>query len=159
MYVKEQTGLTAPTPAAEFVEFFAEAWRSGGADPERFFAEIGSRMTPTTRLVQPLARTVRGPEGLRELFTPLFAAIPDLRSRVERWGATEDGVLIEHTLHGTLGGRPINWSLVDRFILRDGFFEERRAYFDPLPLALVLLSRPRASFKLLPAMFKRRETK
>ena len=115
-------------------------------------------MTPDTRLVQPLARTVRGPAGARELFMPVFQAIPDLRSEVHRWGATDDGVLIEHTLSGTLAGKPLAWTATDRFILRDdGTFLERRAYFDPLPLVAAMLRRPRAAAKLLPGLLRRKE--
>ena len=51
-----------------------------------------------------------------------------------RWGATEDGALIEIRLHGTLGGRPLEWTAVDRLVLRDGLIAERHSYFDPLPL-------------------------
>ena len=142
---------------AEFVEFFAALWRIGATDPERFFADCGARMTPDARLIQPLAPVARGPEGMRRTFAPIFEAIPDLRSEVNHWGATEDGVLIEHTLSGTLGGRPIRWTAVDRFILRGELFEERRAYFDPLPLVGAMLTRPRASLKLLPGLFRRKE--
>ena len=51
-----------------------------------------------------------------------------------RWGATEDGALIEIRLHGTLGGRPLEWTAVDRLVLRDGLIAERHSYFDPLPV-------------------------
>ena len=115
-------------------------------------------MTPDTRLIQPLARTVRGLAGAREMFMPIFEVIPDLRSEVHRWGPTEDGLLIEHTLHGTLAGKPLRWTTTDRFILGDdGRFLERRAYFDPLPLVAAMLMRPWASAKLLPGLFRRKE--
>jgi hypothetical protein len=150
------TAQATTTRTEEFAEFFAELWAVGATDPERFFELVASRMTPQTRLVQPLARVAHGPDGLRELFTPLFEAVPDLRSRVERWGPTEDGLLIEHTLSGTLAGKPLRWTATDRFILRDdGRFLERRAYFDPLPLLLAMLSRPWVSFKLVPGLFRR----
>lgn len=143
----------------EFVEFFSELWAIGATQPERFFALLEARMTPETRLIQPLARTVRGPAGARELFGPLFEVIPDLRSEVRRWGPTEDGVLIEHTLGGTLSGKRLSWDVTDRFILDDGgAFLERRAYFDPLPLVAAMLSRPWASAKLLPGLLRRKET-
>jgi len=144
--------------AADFVAFFEEIWRTGATDPSRFFALLEARMTAETRLIQPLARTVRGPAGARELFTPVFDAIPDLRSAIHRSGPTEDGVLIEHTLSGTLAGKPLRWTATDRFILADdGRFLERRAYFDPLPLLLAMLSRPWVSLKLLPGLLRRKE--
>jgi hypothetical protein len=97
----------------------------------------------------------RRPSRLR--FTPIFAAIPDLRSTVVRFGPTDDGILIEHTLRGTLGSRPLEWTAVDRFILRDdGLIAERRAYFDSLPLIGAMLRSPRAALKLLPVLLRAR---
>lgn len=142
---------------AEFARFFGEGWAIGATDPERFFAHFGPAFAPDARLVQPLAPTAIGPAGLRERFTPIFAAIPDLRSEVLRFGPTEDGVLIEHRLHGTLGRTPLEWVAVDRFILRDdGLIAERRAYFDSLPLIGAMLRSPRAAMKLLPVVLGRR---
>jgi ketosteroid isomerase-like protein len=142
--------------AAEFARFFGEGWAIGASDPERFFAHFGPAFAPDARLVQPLAPTAIGPEGLRERFTPIFAAIPDLRSEVVRFGATDDGVLIEHVMRGTFGGRPLELPVTDRFILRDGLIAERRAYFDPLPLVGAMLRSPRTSVKLLPVLLRRR---
>jgi ketosteroid isomerase-like protein len=144
----------SPT-AADFARFFGDGWAIGATDPERFFAHFGPAFAPDARLVQPLAPTAIGPAGLRERFTPIFAAIPDLRSEVLRFAPTEDGVLIEHTLRGTLGRRPLEWTAVDRFILRDGLIAERRAYFDPLPLIGAMLRSPRAALKLLPVLLDR----
>lgn len=146
-------------PPAEFVEFFADGWRSGANEPERFFEHFSGRLTADAAMIQPFSRVARGPRGLRELFEPLFRVMPDLRGEVVRWGATEDGVLIELALRGTLGGRPVQWTTVDRIILRDGLIIERRAYFDPLPLLRALLSRPAASLKLLAMMLGRKEAR
>ena len=135
MNTQTVTHPAALTPTAEeLVAFFQEGWSAGATDPERFFAHFGGRLTPDCLMTQPLAAPARGPEGLRQLFTPLFEAVPDLRVDVIRWGATEDGALIEIRLHGTLGGRPLAWTAVDRLVLRDGLIAERHSYFDPLPL-------------------------
>ena len=148
---------TADTTAAEeLVAFFQEGWSAGATDPERFFAHFGGRFTPDCLLTQPLAAPARGPEGLRQLFTPLFRAVPDLRVDVVSWGATEDGALIEIRLHGTLGGRPLAWSAVDRLVLRDGLIAARHSYFDPLPLMATLLKRPLASAGLVRALISGR---
>jgi hypothetical protein len=149
---------TTKTPAEDFVGFFGELWSAGATDRQRFFSMLEARMTPDTRLIQPLARTVRGPAGARALFAPLFEAVPDLRSEIHRFGPTEDGVLIEHTLSGTLAGKRLRWTATDRFILADdGRFLERRAYFDPLPLVAAMLARPWAAAKLLPGLMRRKE--
>lgn len=145
--------------AAEFVDFFAAGWAIGATNPERFFAHFGSRMTEDTRMIQPLSPVFRGSRGLRELFAPLFEVITDLRGEVLRWGETDDGVLVELRLAGTLGGRPIAWVTVDRITVRDGVMLEREAHFDPLPLVGRMLRAPRASMKLIPLMLRRKESR
>jgi ketosteroid isomerase-like protein len=143
--------------AAEFADFFGAGWAIGATDPERFFGHFGARMTPDALMLQPLAAPVRGPKGLRALFEPLFEAIPDLTGDVVRWGETGDGVLIELRLRGALGGRPVEWTTVDRITLREGLIAGREAHFDPLPLVVAFLRRPRTSVKLLPALLRRKE--
>jgi hypothetical protein len=44
-------------------------------------------------------------------------------------------------------------------VLRDGLIAERHSYFDPLPLLGVLLSRPRASARLVRALIAGRRRK
>jgi ketosteroid isomerase-like protein len=133
----------------ELVAFFAEGWRIGASDPERFYAHFGSRFTPDALLTQPLAAPAHGPRGLRDLFAPIFAAMPDFGVEVLRWGATADGALIEIRLRGTLSGRPISWTAVDRLVLRDGLIAERHSYFDPLPLLRAFLRSPRVLWAVL----------
>ena len=106
--------VIAPSQAEELVAFFAEGWRIGASDPERFYAHFGSRLT--RRRPDDAAAGGPGPRprGLRELFAPLFAAMPDFGVEVLRWGATADGAMIEIRLRGTLG-RPVTWTAVDRW--------------------------------------------
>jgi hypothetical protein len=148
---------TAPAQAAatEFVEFFAAGWVIGARDPEVFFRHFGPRMHPNTALIQPIARPARGPGALRELFGPLFKAVPDLTGTLGRWGQTDDGVFIELTLRGHLGSKPVEWTVVDRIILEDGLIRERRSYFDPAPLLKAVALRPRASLPLLLSLFRK----
>jgi ketosteroid isomerase-like protein len=147
---------TSTTIAAEFVEFFEAGWKFGAGDADGFFRHFGPRMHPNTALIQPIAPTARGPRALEELFTPLFKAIPDLVGELKRWGETTDGVFIELTLRGHLGGRPVEWTVVDRIILEDGLIRERRSYFDPAPLLKAVALRPRASLPLLLGVFRRK---
>jgi hypothetical protein len=149
--------MTTPTKtsAREFVEFFEAGWKFGARDADGFFRHFGPRMHPNTTLIQPIARAARGPKALHELFVPLFEAIPDLVGDLKRWGETADGVFIELNLHGHLGGRPVEWTVVDRIILEDGLIRERRSYFDPAPLLKAVALRPRASLPLLLSVFRR----
>jgi SnoaL-like domain len=147
---------TTETTAKEFVEFFAAGWKFGARDSEAFFRHFGPRMHPNTVLIQPIAGPARGPGALRQLFEPLFTAIPDLVGDLKRWGETADGAFIELTLHGQLGGRPVEWTVVDRIILEDGLIRERQSYFNPAPLLKAIALRPRASLPLLLSVFRRK---
>jgi len=149
------TSAQTHAAATEFADFFAAGWKLGARDAEAFFRHFGPRMHPNTALIQPLAPPARGPGALRELFGPLFKAIPDLVGVVEHWAETDDGVFIELTLRGHLGRRPVEWTVVDRIILEDGMIRERRSYFDPAPLLKAVASRPHASLPLLLGLLKR----
>ncbi len=118
-----------------FVEYWA-APREG---------RLGTLLAEDVHLEAPLVPTAHSlAEGERG-FAQLFALIPDLRAEVKRWGATEDGVLIEFDLNGHTGGKPISWHGVDHFALgEDGLATERLTYFDSLPLILTVLRRPRS---------------
>ena len=143
------------TDAKEFIDFFAAGWELGARDAEGFFRHFGPRMHPDTALIQPIAPPARGPGALRELFGPLFKAVPDLTGTLRRWGQTDDGVFIELTLRGHLGSRPVEWTVVDRIILEDGLIRERRSYFDPAPLLKAVALRPHAALPLLLSLFRK----
>jgi ketosteroid isomerase-like protein len=139
---------------AEFAAFFADGWAIGATDPDGFFDHFASRMTDDAVFTQPLAPTRRGPAGLRRLLDPLFAAFPDLRGELIRWGPTEDGVIAELRLSSASTG--VGWTTLDVIQLRDGRIARRDAHFDPLPLLGALLKRPRVAARLLPPMLSRR---
>lgn len=125
------------TPA-EFAAWFAEFWRA--PDP----GALDAVSTPDVRFVQPL---VRGSDlrGFQRDLRRLLAVVPDLHGTTHRWApAGEDALFIEHSLSGTLDGRRLEWSVVDRITLRDGKLAERVAWFDPLPVMAAVATRPRA---------------
>jgi ketosteroid isomerase-like protein len=134
--------------ASDFVDRFASAW--GRSDLEGLMALLADDVV----LIQPMMQTVTGKAACREEFSRLFGFIPDLRARVHRWAARDDVVFIEFTLEGTVGGRAVSWPAVDRFRLRDGLAVERVSYFDPLPIGLELLKRPRAWRRMLKSRFR-----
>jgi hypothetical protein len=125
--------------AEDFVRRFTEYW----AAPRE--GRLDTLLAVNARLVAPLVPTANSRAEGERAFAQLFALIPDLRAEVKRWGATEDGVLIEFDLSGNTGGRPISWRGVDHFALgEDGLATERLTYFDSLPLILTVLRRPRS---------------
>ena len=46
-------------PPAEFVQVFADGWRTGPTEAERFFEHFGRRLTADATLIQPLSRVAR----------------------------------------------------------------------------------------------------
>jgi len=125
--------------AAEFVERFQAYWRA--PTPQGLEAVLA----PRTRLVAPLTATTQTREEGIRAFAALFELVEEMSAEVHRWGATEDGVLIEFTVTGKAGGKPISWHAVDRFVVgADGLATERVSYFDSAPLALTLARRPRS---------------
>jgi SnoaL-like domain len=125
--------------AADFVRRFAEYWRA--PTPEGLATMLAER----ARLVAPMTPTTHTLAEGQRAFAALFELIQGLTAEVHRWGATSDGVLIEFTLSGSAGGKPIAWEAVDRLVVgKDGLATERVSYFDSLPIALTAAGRPRA---------------
>jgi SnoaL-like protein len=125
--------------AADFVRRFAEYWRA--PTPQG----LATVLAPEVRLVAPMTPVTHTLNEGQRAFAALFEAIGDLTAEVHRWGATEDGVLIEFTLRGIAGGKPISWTAVDRFVLGEaGLATERISYFDSAPIVLAAARRPRA---------------
>ncbi len=132
------SGSQSERAAADFVERFVEYWKAPTLEG------LDALVAPQVRLVAPMTPTTRTREQGKQAFADLFELIPGLTAEVHRWGATEDGVLIEFTLSGTAGGRPISWDAVDRFVLDgDGLATERISYFDSAPIALTVAGRPK----------------
>ncbi len=125
--------------AADFAERFSAYWQA--PTPQG----LETVLAPRVRLVAPLVPTTHTrAEGIRA-FAALFELVEGMKAEVHRWGATADGVLIEFTVSGRAGGKPISWHAVDRFVIgADGLATERVSYFDSAPLALTLARRPRA---------------
>jgi ketosteroid isomerase-like protein len=146
----------APTDAdpalvakAAFVEQFRTGW-AGGADTlvALFLPEL---LDPDVVMTQPLLPPARGHDGFAAFFETLFSAIPDLRGEVHDWRPTDDGVEIDFTLHGTLGGQPFELRTTDRIVLRDGRVLERHARMDPRALLATIARHPLASTGLVAA--------
>jgi hypothetical protein len=125
--------------AADFVERFAAYWRAPSV------AGLDALLAPDVRLVAPLTRTSEGLAEARRAFAAILTLVPDLSAEVHRWGPTEEGVLIDFTLTGSVGGTAISWPAIDRIVLgEDGLARERVSRFDSLPLVLAVVRSPRA---------------
>lgn len=131
----------------EFVDAFAEFWSTPSVDG------LDALLSEEIVLRQPLGPTTRGLRAGKRAFAKIFASIPDLHAVVDRWSPTYDGVLIEFRLIGTVGGRPVEWPVVDRFTLRDGMALERVSYFDPTPLLRAVATRPTSWWRFVRSRF------
>lgn len=124
--------------AAEFVERFRAYWRAPSA------AGLETLLADDVRLVAPMTPTTHSLEQGKRAFAGILALVPDLTGEVHRWGATDDGVLIEFTLSGSIAGVAVSWRAVDHIVLReDGLALERVSYFDTAPLILTAFRHPR----------------
>ena len=136
--------------AADFVRRFVEYWQA--PTPEGLATVLAEQV----RLVAPMTPTTPTLKDGQRAFASLFELIQDLTAAVHRWGATSDGVLIEFTLSGSVGGKPISWDAVDRFVVGDdGLATERISYFDSMPIVLSGARRPRAWPSLLRSRLRR----
>lgn len=125
--------------AADFAARFGAYWRAPSVDG------LDALLAPEVRLVAPMTPTTRTLAEGKRAFAAILGLVPDLTGEVHAWGATEDGLLIEFTLSGSVAGVPVSWSAVDRILLDpDGLATERVSYFDTAPLALNVLRHPRA---------------
>jgi hypothetical protein len=132
------TGEAAELRAADFARRFAEFWSSPSPD------RLAMLLADDVRLVAPMTPVTDTLAEGEKAFATIFGLIPDLTAEVHGWGATDSGVLIDFTLSGSAGGAPISWRAVDRIeIGEDGLATERVSYFDPLPLILAVVRRPR----------------
>jgi hypothetical protein len=132
---------------AAFVEHFRSGWAGGaGTLVELFLPDL---LDPAVVMTQPLLPPARGHDGFAAFFELLFGAIPDLHGTVRDWRPTDDGVEIDFTLHGTLGGESFALPTTDRIVLRDGRVLERHAQTDPRALVTTLARHPLASLSLL----------
>lgn len=113
---------------AAWVSAFQHVWTAPGANLERLLALMSEDVVLRAPTTPPVSR---GRAAGRAAFTRALRAMPDLRAEVLRWSSTGDTLFIEMTFHATVGGAPVAWGNVDRFIFRDGQAIERLAYFDP----------------------------
>lgn len=124
-----------------WVEIFREAFAGGSFAS---VARLSDLCHPDYRGVQPQTPDAVGPAGFLDLFSRLYALIPDLSGVILDSHVHDDGVIIEVRVTGTLGGRPVVWDACDKFRFQDGLVAGRVTYLDPTPLLAAIATRPRA---------------
>lgn len=124
--------------AADFVRRFQTIWAR--PDPEA----LNGLVHADIEFIQPMETPVHGHREAAAFWRRLLTLIPDVRGEVISWGLREDRLYLEFRMRGTLGGKPIQWVVLDRILLEDGRVRQRIAYFNPLPLVHAVITRPRA---------------
>ncbi len=124
--------------ASDFVDRFETWWAA--PDPEN----LDTLLDPDVVLLQPILPRTVGLVAAQRSFRRLLAAVPDLTGTVHGWAAKDTTVFIEFTLSGTLGGRPLAWPNVDRFVVGPhGRAIMRVNFHDSVALVGKMTTRPR----------------
>jgi hypothetical protein len=89
--------------AAEFVRRFEPYWEAPTAEG------LATVLADNVRLEAPTMPTTNTLEDAKRVWAGMLELIPDLTATVHRWGATDDGVMIEFTLTGTVPTGSISW--------------------------------------------------
>ena len=111
---------------AEWVQVFDEVWEAPRERLERLLGLLSEDIVLKAPTRPPVSH---GKEAGRRAFQRAFKAFPDLRAKSKRWAAAGDVLFIEFTFTATVGGVPLSWDSVDRFIFKDGQAVERIAFF------------------------------
>jgi hypothetical protein len=121
------------------VEAFMDGWKQ--PNPHAW----DKLLATDVELHQPLMPDGIGVDHWRREFARLQRFLPDIRGEVIDWAPMSDGVVIHLRCHATAGGRPLTFDALDRLRLSvDGTVARRDSFFDPTPLVVALLTRPRA---------------
>jgi limonene-1,2-epoxide hydrolase len=124
----------------EFPEVFGEGWAL--PKPQPFLDHFLPLIHPQATFTQPMFSDAHGPAEVERIFRRLFTLVPDLIATPRRSAVYDDVVFIESDCTGTLGAKPISFSVCDRFVIRDGKLFDRRSYSDPRPVLGAVLRRP-----------------
>ncbi|MEU9021299.1 nuclear transport factor 2 family protein [Actinomadura sp. NPDC048394] len=131
----------------ELPAVFAAGWAL--PKPDAFLDHFRPVIAPDATFVQPMFPDARGIAAIEDMFRKLFALFPDASLRVVGSAVQGDTVYIESTCTVTLGRKPAEFDVCDRFTLADGAIRTRRSFSDPLPLLLTGLRRPSAWPRLI----------
>jgi len=121
------------------VDIFRSGWQAPTPDAWDGFLDQHSQM------VQPMLRDGIGAAFWHDESARALGVMPDLRAEVLSWSGLEEQLFIHLRFHATVGGRPLSWDAVDLLQLRtDGSLVRRDSFFDSVPVARALATRPRA---------------
>ncbi|TWF76891.1 SnoaL-like protein [Pseudonocardia hierapolitana] len=139
-----------PSVHQQVVDRFAKGWDR--PDPHAW----DELLAEDAELVQPLLCSGRGRAVWQEEARRLLRLAPDLRGDVLGWAGHDDVVFIDVRLSATVGGKPLTFRSFDKLLIGpDGCVLRREAFFDPSPVALALLLRPKAWLRAARLLLRR----
>lgn len=126
----------------DFPEVFATGWAL--PKPDGFLDFFVPMIASDAAFCQPSFGDARGPVQVAHMFRQLFTLFPDLTAAPQHSAVAGDIVFIESTCTATVGKRPIQFEVCDRFVVRDGQIQERRSHSDAVPTMVAIARSPRA---------------
>ena len=128
------TSSGARVGIADWVTAFAEVWKAPRERLDQLLALLDENVVLKAPTTPPV---MKGHSESRRVLERAFPAMPDWRAEVHRWSAEDDTLFIEMSFSATIGGKPVTWRNVDRFLFRDGVAVERTAFFNPVRRAFL----------------------
>lgn len=117
--------------AETFVRSFEAAWANHDGHA------VQALWQPDGRLFTPIVDRPVSPHELLALLAAQTRMIPDLAWHLVDWAVRGETVYVEWRVTQTLAGIPVEWTGIDRFLMRDGKIFEERVYADTTPMRLI----------------------
>jgi ketosteroid isomerase-like protein len=124
----------------EFPGVFTRGWAR--PKPTEFLNFFLPLIAADATFIQPGFPVAVGHDQIARTFRRLFALLPDMTAVPQYTAVTGAIVFVESACVATLSGKPIEFRVCDRFVLRDGKISARHSFSDLLPLLTAVLRHP-----------------
>jgi hypothetical protein len=114
-----------------FVRSFEAAWaaRDGNA--------MQALWRPEGKLFTPIVDRPVSPHELPKLVALQTQIAPDLSWHLVAWAARGDMVYVEWRVTQSIAGAVVEWTGMDRFVMKEGKILEERVYADTTPMRMI----------------------
>ena len=127
------------TPA-ELPAAFAEGWAL--PKPDAFLDFFMPLIHEDAVFTQPLLAQARGHAQIDAMFRRLFGLMPEFVAVPRRFAVDREVVFIESHCLAAVARTRVRFQVCDRFVVSDGRICERWTFFDPSPMARIIVARP-----------------
>jgi limonene-1,2-epoxide hydrolase len=126
----------------EFPDVFAAGWAL--PKPDGFLEFFLPMIAEDAVFSQPSFPDAHGRDEVVHMFRQLFTLFPDMTAVPQYIASAGDTVFIESSCAATIGRRNVQFTVCDRFVIRDDQIQQRRSHSDPVPTMVALARSPRA---------------